>query len=536
MDTAKVPAGGELPWRFLFDSINDVIFLHTLTPEGLPGNFQEVNEVACRRWGYTREELLRMTPAEIDAPDKRPELPAILQRLETDGQVVFETVHRTRDGRRIPVEISAHRIEVEGQPLVLSIARDLTERRRSEMELQRIQSAIDDVSESILMTDLKGRPLYLNLAFASLSGYTRETLPPTGAALLFDDPNLFKVIVDRICEGSPWFGETELRTLVGEIRPVQMSVTAIEDDRLRRVGLSFVLRDLTERRRIEQEREALQAQLIQAQKMESIGRLAAGVAHEINSPIQYVGDNTRFLKDAFADLIRMLKMMEELSERMEQELSPAEYSVAVKKVMTDCDWNYLMREMPKAIDQSLEGIQRVSQIVLAMKEFSHPDSVDRIPSDLNRGVESTLAVARNEWRYVAGVETDLDTNLPLVTCAPGEINQVLLNLIVNAAHAIDTARCSGQIEGKGVIRVVTRRVNDLAEIQVIDNGTGIPDAIRSRIFEPFFTTKKTGQGTGQGLALSYNIIRKHGGSLTLESREGKGTTFFVRLPLHGGAA
>jgi two-component system NtrC family sensor kinase len=534
VDTVKGPANSKLPWRFLFDSINDAIFLHSLTPEGLPGLFQEVNEVACRRWGYTREELLRMTPAEIEVPDKKQELPAILRRLEKNGQVVYEMVHRARDGRRIPVEISAHRVEVEGQSLVLSIARDLTERRRSEMELRRIQAAIDDVSEAILMTDLKGRPLYLNLAFASLSGHIRETLPPTGVAPLFVDSTLFKTIVDRICEGFPWHGESELRTLSGDVRPVQMGVTAIEDDRLRRVGLSFVLRDMTERRRIEREREALQAQLLQAQKMESIGRLSAGVAHEINSPIQYVGDNTRFLKDAFADLMGMLKTLEAVSEQVEKGLPAADCTAAVKKAIADCDWYYLSREIPKAIDQSLEGIQRVSQIVLAMKEFSHPDSVGRVPSDLNRGVESTISVARNEWRYVAEVETDLDAHLPLVTCAPGEINQVLLNLIVNAAHAVDLARESGQIIGKGRIRVITRRMNDEVEIQVIDNGTGISEAIRSRIFEPFFTTKKTGQGTGQGLALSYNIVKKHGGSLTVESREGEGTTFFVRLPLQGG--
>jgi len=173
--------------------------------------------------------------------------------------------------------------------------------------------------------------------------------------------------------------------------------------------------------------------------------------------------------------------------------------------------------------------------VLAMKEFSHPDSPDRVPSDLNRGIESTIDVARNEWRYVAELETDLDPELPLVTCAPGEINQVLLNLIVNAAQAIEVARREGRMTGKGRIRVESARRGDQVEIRVQDNGIGIPEATQSRIFEPFYTTKKAGEGTGQGLALSYNIVvKKHGGSIAVESREGEGATFVVRLPIGGG--
>lgn len=284
------------------------------------------------------------------------------------------------------------------------------------------------------------------------------------------------------------------------------------------------------------ERKVLEAQLAQAQKLESIGQLAAGIAHEINTPTQYVGDNTRFLKEAFEDLMQLLSQMDELLVAVDQGKITPELAARLRKAADTADLTYLTEEIPRAIDQSLEGVGRVAKIVGAMKEFSHPGAADFTTIDINRAIESTTTVARNEWKYVSDLELDLDDDLPLIPCLPGEFNQVILNIIINASHAIADVVGDGA-NGKGKITVKTRLDGDMAEIRIADTGTGIPEECRSKIFDQFFTTKEVGKGTGQGLAIAHSVItQKHGGSITFESEVGKGTEFIIRLPVKERAA
>ena len=278
------------------------------------------------------------------------------------------------------------------------------------------------------------------------------------------------------------------------------------------------------------DRANLEAQLRQAQKLESVGQLAAGIAHEINTPTQYIGDNIRFLKDAFHDLgglIASCQQMLATAPGSDQSRDQVEQvSAAVKSAETQ----FLLEEIPKAIEQTLEGVGRVADLVNAMKEFSHPGTKEKIHLDLNHAIQSTITVARNEWKYVADVVTDFDPSLPMVTCLAGEFHQVILNLIVNAAHTIADVVKGGAFE-KGTITVQTRNAGEWVEIRVQDNGAGIPDKIRPRIFDPFFTTKEIGKGTGQGLAIAHSVIvDKHQGTIQCETELGKGTTFIIRLP------
>jgi signal transduction histidine kinase len=284
---------------------------------------------------------------------------------------------------------------------------------------------------------------------------------------------------------------------------LEASFSKIEDEGPLR--LVAVLRDISSRKHLE-------SQLAQAQKLESIGQLAAGIAHEINTPIQYIGDNGRFLDDAFRDLTPMLDL-----ERQDAE--------------SRSDAEYLCIEIPKSIGQLLEGVEHVARIVRALKEFSHPGPIEKTLVDLNRAIQSTIVVSRNEWKYAAEVVEDFDWDIPQAHCVAGEINQVILNLIVNAAHAIgDANRNRGG--GLGTITVSTRRDADWAEIRVKDTGSGIPEAIRSKIFDPFFTTKEVGKGTGQGLSLAHTaVVKNHGGTIHFETELGEGTTFIVRLPM-----
>ncbi|TWT50562.1 Sensor protein ZraS [Rubripirellula amarantea] len=282
--------------------------------------------------------------------------------------------------------------------------------------------------------------------------------------------------------------------------------------------------------------EKLNQRLAQAQKLESIGELAAGIAHEINTPIQYVGDNTRFVQEACGDLEAVLKTCQSLLVAVDTGINVDEATDKLRSAMGDADIDYLIEEIPSAISQTLEGVDRVANIVRAMKEFAHPGVSEMTLTDLAHAIGNTVMVARNEWKYVAELVTDFDPNMPLVPCLPGELNQVLLNMIVNAAHAIgDTL---GETpDAKGTITISTKSQPHHAEIRITDTGSGIPEDHLERIFTPFFTTKGAGKGTGQGLAIAQSVIvEKHGGSIDVESERGQGTTFVIRIPLQNEPA
>ncbi len=280
------------------------------------------------------------------------------------------------------------------------------------------------------------------------------------------------------------------------------------------------------------EKKALERQLVLSQKLESVGILAAGIAHEINTPIQYVGGSMVFLKDAFSDLGRLLARAGELS-REEVPCEPG-MAASLSSLLEEIDAAFLQEEVPRTIERVFKGIERISTIVQAMKRFSYPSGDDKKAVNLHTAIENTLVISRSEWKYVAETHTSFDPELPHVLCLPGDINQVFLNIIINAAHAIGNVLRPGG--GLGLISISTKKDGEYAEIRIADTGTGIPKENESKVFNPFFTTKEVGKGTGQGLAISYDIVvNKHGGTITFESEPGQGTTFIIRLPLDGGA-
>jgi PAS domain S-box-containing protein len=292
----------------------------------------------------------------------------------------------------------------------------------------------------------------------------------------------------------------------GVVRRCELSVVALDGHAEANGKWIAVLRDVTERR-------TLQNQMFQSHKLEAIGQLAAGVAHEINTPGQYVADNLRFLREAF----------DTLSAEAFKE------GVAVPEAL-----DFLRTEVPSAIDQSLAGMDRIAEIVRGIKTFSHPGTGTRVATDLNQMLQTTVAVARNEWKYVAEVELDLAPDLPAAWVYADEIQHVFLNLVVNASQAV----AGGAREGgaKGHIHVSSRCVGDMIEVRVADDGPGVPESIRARIFDPFFTTKPAGMGTGQGLAICHRVVEHHAGHIAVETQDGHGATFVVQLPFAAPAA
>jgi signal transduction histidine kinase len=271
-------------------------------------------------------------------------------------------------------------------------------------------------------------------------------------------------------------------------------------------------------------------ELRQAQKLESVGRLAAGIAHEINTPVQFVGDNLQFTNASTADLVALVAVYRDAFRAIAGGADVAELAPVLAEAEERCDLAYVTEHLPEALGQSETGIERITAIVRSVKDFAHPDRGEVKLVDINAAVQSTLTLARFEYKDVADVVTELGA-LPLVACNGGEINQVILNLVVNAAHAIGDGIAAGRPRGR--IVVTTRPVDDGAIVQIRDTGVGIPPAIHDRIFDPFFTTKEIGRGTGQGLAIAHAVIRKHGGTITFASEVGVGTTFTIRLPVRG---
>jgi PAS domain S-box-containing protein len=277
----------------------------------------------------------------------------------------------------------------------------------------------------------------------------------------------------------------------------------------------------------------MEAELSQAQKLESVGRLAAGIAHEINTPVQFVSDSCFFVGDAFQAMARLVAGYNALVGTIPQELRHA-FLAEAAALQEEADLTYVLESTPKALETMVEGLKRVAELVAGMRNFAHPDQKEMVLVDLNQALKSTLTIARNEYKYVAELETDL-ADLPQVICHAREVNQVVLNIIVNSAHAI--AEVVKGSDKKGLIRVLSRVDQDSVVISIADSGGGIPAEIQARIFDPFFTTKEVGRGTGQGLAIARSVIvEKHGGQLSFETELGKGTTFHVRLPIAGKAS
>lgn len=283
-------------------------------------------------------------------------------------------------------------------------------------------------------------------------------------------------------------------------------------------GYLLLMDDVTEKTHMEKRHQ-------QSMYLESIGQLSAGIAHEINTPMQYISDNLCFLRDSFSDTAKALKDIK--TSLINKDLD----EVKLNSIFEEADFEYLSEELPLAFSQTTEGVKRVCAIVKAMKEYSHPNSEEKVATNINSCIESTITISKHTWKYHSDMQVDLAPDLPEVMCHPGPFNEVILNIIVNAADAIKERVENDSNIDKGKIKIETIRKDAFAEIRISDTGGGIPQKIQERIFDPFFTTKDVGKGTGQGLSLSYSIIKeRHNGELFFETVPGESTTFILQLP------
>jgi len=409
-----------------------------------------------------------------------------------------------------------------------------------ESDLNRLELVLNQLTEGVAFATKQGRLEFLNDRGSEILGVGMTDAGPsewpTVYGLLSDDgkqplphddmPLVRALRGERVDDVEVAFWDTK-KSRVGHLLA---SARPVLDANGQLTGGVVVFRDISSIREAREAQEDMEIQLRQAQKMEAIGQLAAGIAHEMNTPAQYVSDNLGFIKEAFEEIMTILSELDGLRSRASKEPITPELMQPLIDVVEKADLDFLLEEIPSAIQQSHEGISRVTKIVRAMRDFAHPGSPDKQLIDLAKAIRSTVTVTRNEWKYVAEVETDLTEDLHEVLVVPGEFNQVILNLIVNAAHAIGEVSQEGGTRGR--IRIETRRDGPWALISVSDTGPGIPEEIQARVFEPFFTTKAVGKGTGQGLAIVHAIIvEKHQGRIDIKSEPGEGTTFEIRIPL-----
>jgi two-component system NtrC family sensor kinase len=389
----------------------------------------------------------------------------------------------------------------------------------------------ETMTHAVAILDTAGRVTWANRGFTRLTGFGPwDTAGRSFTGLVRlggadEGPTLD--VGDALATGRSFAATVSLHRKDGARRWADLDMHPVADPAGTAVAHVVVLTDATER-------EQTSTRLAQAERLATIGRLAAGVAHEIATPVQFVGDSVHFLQDAMTDLATVVVALQRVRQAVTDGAPPAEATGAALAAEDAADLEYLLENMPRAIESCVEGLNRVNAIVHSLKEFAHPHQSTMASVDLNHVVRSTLTLARNEFKYVADLDTDFGA-LPPVICIAGGISQVVLNLVVNAAHAIsDVVKARG---GKGHIAVATALDGANAVITVRDTGGGIADDVRPHIFEPFYTTKAVGKGTGQGLALAWAIVAgDHGGAIEVDSTPGQGATFRVRLPIAGRAA
>jgi len=416
------------------------------------------------------------------------------------------------------------------------LKRQLNIRQKTETELTKFKQTLDQTSDCVFMFSPDSLQFfYVNHGAIEQVGYCEKELldmTPIDIKPLLTEQH-FRELVEPLLQspGKSLNFETVHRHKDGHDIPVEIQLQYVTIDKSQGRFVA-VVRDITKRKAAEAEKEMLQSQMLHSQKLESVGQLAAGIAHEINTPAQFLGTNMEFLAESFQDVESLIQEYQGLAKAAKDGELNSETLVSLEENVEELDWGYLAEEIPLTITQSREGVERISKIVRAMKEFSHPGSKDKAPVNINDIINTTITVASNEWKYVAEIETDLAPDLPSVTCLADEIGQVFLNILVNAAHAISDTLNKNSDGKKGLISISSRQYDGWIEVRISDNGKGMPDSIREHIFDPFFTTKEVGKGTGQGLAIAYSVVTdKHQGTLICESEEGVGSSFCIKLPV-----
>lgn len=494
---------------------------------------QELNHSMCSMLGRPKEEILKKPFRTFICSETHTQFPNLFDSM---GTGLFEIT--LLDDRDRPLPCLYHATETldkQGNKNgIVGLLTDITEiRRREEQSKERaenVASIMDHLTTGVVLIDEDARIQLFNESCEAMFGYSKNEmlLQPIEQLLDAGCKQAFCSYISGLTSQASRIANQEFTALRkdGSSFPIEFGANQIVIDS--KIMLAGTFQDISMRKQEQKRREELETELIHSSKLEAVGQLAGGIAHEINTPIQFIGDNLGYLETEFASILPLLEKINNSTDGSESASDTVINRNELLRLLEEIDIEFISTDIPQAISQSIHGIRDVSRIVQSMKEFSHPGSQSAKVFDVKKAIENTVAISKAEWRNVAEVEMDFSEETPQITCIPGAINQVLLNMVVNAAHAIGEAKRPGV----GKITLKTQKQEELLLIQISDTGTGIPEEISSKVFDPFFTTKQVGRGTGQGLAISWDIIvKKHGGSIEIDTALGKGTTFSIRLPI-----
>ncbi|OIQ44950.1 MAG: histidine kinase [Gammaproteobacteria bacterium MedPE] len=388
----------------------------------------------------------------------------------------------------------------------------------------REKSIVEQMADGLLTMNASGVIESANSAANSMFGREGNSLVGLQFNSLMNDTELDKTLDEE--QLSDYLNNTVVTKGIkkdGTNFPIEINFSKILVTSLQQELFNCVVRDISQR-------VLMEGQLRQSQKLESMGQLSAGIAHEINTPTQYVSDNIMFLNTAFENCLKIIEKAQVLTNKQHTEITQQELE-DIHTIFVENDIDFIISEIPLAVTQSIEGLQRVKKIIGAMKSFSHSNQGEMSRVNIVEAIESTIIISRSEWRYIAELKTQYAEELPYIKCLRDEFNQVILNFIVNAAHAIEEKYSNDSAE-LGQIYIEVSSEDDSITIIIKDDGIGMSSDVKEKIFSPFYTTKGVGKGTGQGLSLAYSVIvEKHKGSITVTSEPMMGTTFNIMLPV-----
>lgn len=519
----------KMQYLSLSEKLNVITFRSTVD-----GRLLQVNLPFVRMSGYELEEIIDLPLEDLyQIPEERR---LFISEVVKNGHIEKMIVHfKRKDGTILiaSMRATALRDKTTENIIIDGVVEDITERVETENRLYHVNRELEllfnSMSNIIIGVSRGDIITHWNKEAEVLFGVLKEKMIGRGfinCGIQWDWDDIYVGIAESLADRKL----VTLRNLNytradGINGSLSLTINPMRNEQDGEIqGFLILAIDYTERRHLEE-------QLLQVRKLEAVGQLAAGISHEINSPMQYICDNIGFVKRKFTLLSSVCEKYRALAEKAQHAGSLAAFAGEIIEEEQEKNIPNIIREIPEALNDAEDGTNRIKKIVTAMKKFSHPGTGEKKPTDINNVITTTVTISRNEWKYVADFIPELGENLPEIPCIESELSQVMLNLIINARDAITDAIETGSIQ-RGIIRVATRRLDDMVEISVSDNALGIPEPIRSKIFDPFFTTKEVGRGSGQGLAISHTIIVNDlGGSITFDSEEGNGTTFFLRLPV-----